>query len=77
MYDNTTNPQRAIKKRFTALNKSSGISRKWGIEGAEKYQLHPQTLYPWKNALEHRDQVLLIAKRPWVDPRMRKLESSF
>ncbi len=66
------------RRKFTPQQKLK-ILKEWeangnGIEVAEKYQIHPQTLYRWKKALEQGAQVFLSGKKPRVDPRIRKLE---
>ncbi len=66
------------RKKFTAQQKLQ-ILKEWeatgnGIEVAQKNQIHPQTLYRWKKALEQGAQVFLSGKKPRVDPRLRKLE---
>ena len=72
-------PQEAkARKKFTPQHKLQ-ILKEWegtgnGIEVAQKHQIHPQTLYRWKKALEQGAQVFLSGKKPRVDPRIRKLE---
>ena len=79
MHERTTNPQRKREtKKFTPQQKLQ-ILKEWegtgnGIEVAQKYQIHPQTLYRWKKALEQGAQIFLGGKKPRVDPRVRKLE---
>jgi transposase-like protein len=67
-----------VRKKFTPQHKLQ-ILKEWegtgnGIEVAQRNQIHPQTLYRWKKALEQGAQVFLSGKKPRVDPRMRKLE---
>jgi transposase-like protein len=45
-----------------------------GVEVAQRYQLHPQTLYLWRKAMEQGAQVFLSGEKSRVDPRLRKLE---
>jgi transposase-like protein len=66
------------RKKFTPQQKLQ-VLKEWegtgnGIEVAQKYQIHPQTLYRWKRALEQGAQIFLSGKKPRVDPRVRKLE---
>jgi transposase-like protein len=66
------------RKKFTPQQKLQ-ILKEWeasgnGIEVAQKHQIHPQTLYRWKKALEQGAQVFLSGQKPRVDPRVRKLE---
>ena len=65
-------------RRFTPQQKLQ-ILKEWELTGngvvvAEKYQIHPQTLYRWRKALEQGAQTFLSGKRPKVDPRIRQLE---
>jgi transposase-like protein len=67
-----------VRRRFTPQQKLQ-ILKEWeatgnGIEVAQKNQIHPQTLYRWKKALEQGAQVFLSGKKARVDPRVRKLE---
>jgi transposase-like protein len=67
-----------VRKKFTPQQKLQ-ILKEWeatgnGIEVAQKHQIHPQTLYGWKKALEQGAQVFLSGKKPRVDPRVRQLE---
>ena len=66
------------RRKFTPQQKLQ-VLKEWegtgnGIEVAQKYQIHPQTLYRWKKALEQGAQIFLGGKKPRVDPRVRKLE---
>jgi transposase-like protein len=66
------------RRKFTPQQKLQ-VLKEWeaagnGIEVAQKHQMHPQTLYRWKKALEQGAQVFLSGKKPRVDPRVRKLE---
>jgi transposase-like protein len=66
------------RRKFTPQQKLQ-ILKEWegtgnGIEVAQKYPIHPQTLYRWKKALEQGAQIFLGGKKPRVDPRVRKLE---
>jgi transposase-like protein len=66
------------ERRFSPQQKLQ-VLKEWeatsnGIEVAQKYQIHPQTLYRWKKALEQGAQLFLSGKRPRLDPRIRKLE---
>jgi transposase-like protein len=67
------------RRRFTPQHKLQ-ILKEWeatgnGIEVAQKHQIHAQTLYRWKKALEQGAQVFLSGKKPRLDPRIRQLES--
>ena len=54
---------------------SQGMGAIWKrFEVAEKYQIHPQTLYRWRKALEQGAQAFLSGKKTRVDPRIKKLE---
>jgi transposase-like protein len=66
------------RRKFTPQQKFQ-VLKEWeatgnGIEVAQKHQIHPQTLYRWKKALEQGAQVFLSGKKPRVDPQVRKLE---
>jgi transposase-like protein len=66
------------RRKFTPQQKLQ-VLKEWeatgnGIEVAQKHQIHPQTLYRWKKALEQGAQVFLSGKKPRVDPLVRKLE---
>jgi transposase-like protein len=66
------------RRKFTPQQKLQ-VLKEWeannnGIEVAQKYQIHPQTLYRWKKALEQGAQIFLSGKKPRVDPQIRKLE---
>jgi putative transposase len=72
-------PQESKVRRKFAPQQKLQILKEWeatgnGIEVAQKNQIHPQTLYRWKKALEQGAQVFLSGKKPRVDPRVRKLE---
>lgn len=65
-------------RRFTPQQKNH-IFKEWelttnGVAVAEKYQIHPQTLYRWRKALEQGAEAFLSGKRPKVDPRIRQLD---
>jgi transposase-like protein len=45
-----------------------------GIEVAQKYQIHPHTLYRWKKVLEQGAETFLRGTRPRTDPYLRRLE---
>jgi len=65
-------------KKYTPQQKLQ-ILKEWertgnGIQVAEKYQIHPQTLYRWKKALEQGVEIFLSGKKPKIDPRLKKLE---
>jgi transposase-like protein len=71
-------PTRRKAKRFTPQQKFQ-VLREWersgnGVEVAEKYQIHPQTLYRWRKALEQGAQAFLSGKKTRLDPRIKKLE---
>jgi transposase-like protein len=71
-------PTRRKARRFTPQQKLQ-VLREWeqsgnGVEVAEKYQIHPQTLYRWRKALEQGAQAFLSGKKTRVDPRIKKLE---
>jgi len=64
--------------RFTPQEKLD-ILREWertanGMELAERYRVHPQTLYRWRRAMEQGAQTFLSGRKPRVDPRIRELE---
>ena len=66
------------RRKFTPQQKLQ-VLKEWeasgtGIEVAQKYQIHPQTLHRWKRALEQGAQVFLSGAKPRVNPRIRKLE---
>jgi len=72
----STNQRRA--RRLTPQQKLQ-ILKEWeatgnGVEVAQKYQVHPQTLYRWRKALEQGAQVFLSGTKSKVDPRVRRLE---
>ena len=65
-------------RRFSPQQKLQ-VLREWemsgnGVEVAQKYQIHPQTLYRWRKALEQGAETFLNGKRPRVDPKIRELE---
>ncbi len=67
------------RRKFTPQHKLQ-ILKEWeatgnGIEVAQKHEVHPQTLYRWKKALEQGAQVFLSGKKPRLDPRVRQLEA--
>ena len=71
-------PTRRKAKRFTPQQKLQ-VLMEWersgsGVEVAEKYQIHPQTLYRWRKALEQGAQAFLSGKKTRVDPRIKELE---
>jgi len=65
-------------RKFTPRKKLE-ILKEWersgdGIQVAEKYQVHPATLYRWKKALEQGAEIILKGKKPKVNPQIRRLE---
>ncbi len=71
-------PVRRRTKIFAPQQKLQ-ILREWeqtgnGIEVAQKHQIHPQTLYRWRKALEQGAHVFLRSSKPRVDPRIKELE---
>ena len=65
-------------RRFTPQQKLQ-VLKEWelsgnGVEVAQKYQIHPHTLYRWRRALEQGAETLLSGKRTKVDPRIKQLE---
>ena len=71
-------PSQRKSRRLTPQQKLQ-ILKEWeatgnGVEVSQKYQIHPQTLYRWRRALQQGAQVFLSGKKPKVDPRIRKLE---
>jgi transposase-like protein len=72
-------PNGKEKRRNFFPQQKLQILKEWeatgnGIEVAQRYQIHPQTLYRWKKALEQGAQVFLSGKKPRVDPRVQQLE---
>jgi transposase-like protein len=72
-------PNEKEKRRKITPQQKLQILKEWegtgnGIEVAQKYQIHPPTLYRWKKALEQGAQIFVSGKKPRVDPRVRKLE---
>jgi transposase-like protein len=70
--------ERKVQKKFTPQQKVH-ILREWeatgnGVEVAQKYQIHPMTLYRWRRRLEQGAEEFLRGSRPKVDPRVRELE---
>ena len=66
------------KRRFTPQQKLQ-ILKEWdqtgnGVEVAQKFQIHPVTLYRWKKSIEQGAQIFLRGKKHKVNPRIRKLE---
>jgi len=71
-------PNQRKARRFSPQQKLQ-ILKEWeregnGIEIAQKYQLHPHTLYRWKKLLEQGAVTFPRGTRPRVDPYLRKLE---
>jgi transposase-like protein len=63
-------------RRFSPQQKLQ-ILKEWeregnGVEIAQKYQLHPHTLYRWKKLLEQGAETFLRGTR--IDPYLRRLE---
>ena len=73
MYEHSTNSGKSKKRqRFTPQQKLQ-ILKEWelsgnGVEIAKKYQVHPNTLYGWRKALNQGAQTFLSGKRPKADP---------
>jgi len=70
-------PNQRKARRLTPEQKLQ-ILKEWeqsgnGVEMAQKYQVHPHTLYRWKRAMEQGAQTYLRGTRPKVDPEMRQL----
>jgi transposase-like protein len=65
-------------RRFTPQQKLQ-ILKEWelsgnGVEVARKYQVHPQTLYRWRKALEQGAETFLSGRRGRIHPRIKELE---
>ena len=65
-------------RRFTPQQKLQ-ILKEWemsgnGVEIAQRYQLHPMTLYRWRKALQRGAETFLSGKRPRKDTRIKELE---
>ena len=70
-------PNQRKARRLTPEQKLQ-ILKEWeqsgnGVELAQRYQLHPHTLYRWKRALEQGAQTYLKGTRPKVNPEMKHL----
>jgi len=66
------------KARKLSPEEKLQILREWeqsgnGVEIAQKHQIHPQTLYRWKRAMEQGAQTYLRGTRPKVDPEVKQL----
>jgi len=66
------------KARKLSPEQKLQILREWeqsgnGVEVAQKHQIHPQTLYRWKRAMEQGAQTYLRGTRPKVDPEVKQL----
>jgi transposase-like protein len=71
-------PNSKPTRKFSPQQKLQ-ILKEWekegnGIEIAQKYQIHPHTLYRWKKVLEQGAETFLRGTRPRTDPYLRKLE---
>jgi transposase-like protein len=65
-------------RRFSPQQKLQ-ILKEWeqtgnGVAVAKKHQIHPQTLYRWKKAMDRGAEIFLGSKCPKVDPRIKQLE---
>ena len=65
-------------RRFTPQQKLQ-ILKEWelsgnGAEVAERHQIHPQTLYRWRKALEQGAETFLSGIRRRMNPRIKELE---
>ena len=65
-------------RRFTPQQKLQ-ILKEWelsgnGAEVAERHQIHPQTLYRWRKALEQGAETFLSGKHRRMNPRIKELE---
>lgn len=68
------------KARRLSPEQKLQIIKEWdqsgnGVEVAQKYQIHPHTLYRWKQALERGAQTYLKGTRPKVDPEVKALRN--
>ncbi len=71
-------PSQRKSRRLTPRQKLQ-ILKEWEATGnrveiAQKHQIHPQTLYRWRRALQQGAQIFLSGQKPKVDPRIRKFE---
>jgi transposase-like protein len=71
-------PSSRQTRKFSPQQKLQ-ILKEWekegnGIEVAQKYQIHPHTLYRWKKVLEQGAETFLRGTRPRTDPYLRRLE---
>jgi transposase-like protein len=71
-------PNQRKARRFSPQQKLQ-ILKEWeregtGIEVAQRYQLHPHTLYRWKKLLEQGAETFLRGTRPRPDPYLKRLE---
>lgn len=67
------------KRRIFTPEQKFQILNEWertgnGVKVAQKYQIHPMTLYRWRRALGHGARALLNAKKPKTDPQIKQLE---
>jgi transposase-like protein len=65
-------------RRFSPQQKLQ-ILKGWELSGncleiAQRYQLHPMTLYRWRKALQRGAETFLSGKRPRKDARIKELE---
>lgn len=79
-HERITNPPRKKGSQKIYPQHKLQILKEWevmgnGIEVAQKYQIHPQTLYRWKEALHLGVQIFLSGKKAHIDARIRQLEA--
>lgn len=72
-------PPNERKRTVVTPQQKLEILKEWEREGdgiavAQKYQIHPATLYRWKRSLELGAQTFLSGKKPKIDPYVKKLE---
>ena len=78
MNERRTNDPESKKSAKANPEQKLQILKEWeqsgnGVELAQRYQLHPHTLYRWKRALEQGAQTYLKGTRPKVNPEMKHL----
>ena len=79
MSEQLMTPNQRKARRLTPEQKLQ-ILKEWeqsghGVEMAQKYQVHPHTLYRWKRAMEQGAQTYLKGTRPKVEPEVKQLRT--
>ena len=79
LHERSTHHHQPEKARRFSPQQKLQIQKEWertgnGVEVAQRYQVHPHALYPWKELLEQGAETFLRGTRPRLAPYLKRLE---